>query len=82
MIDSTSVRGHVSAAGGKGGLVGMLGDLTPREAAKTASGRKKVAEWLKFIESRAANHPNDADPMATYDFSWIWRELGVEKLRK
>ena len=62
--------------------VGMLGDLTPREAAKTASGRKKVAEWLKFIESRAANHPNDADPMATYDFSWIWRELGVEKLRK
>lgn len=62
--------------------VGMLGELTPREAAKTASGRKKVAEWLKFIENRAANHPNDADPMATYDFSWIWRELGVEQLRK
>jgi len=62
--------------------VGMLGELTPREAAKTASGRKKIAEWLKFIENRAANHPNDADPMATYDFSWIWRELGVEQLRK
>ncbi|WP_086740364.1 hypothetical protein [Erythrobacter colymbi] len=62
--------------------VGMLGDLTPREAAKTASGRKKIAEWLKFIENRAANHPDAADPMATYDFSWIWRELGVEKLRK
>ena len=62
--------------------VGMLGDLTPRQAAKTASGRKKVAAWLKFIENRAGHHPNDADPMATYDFSWIWRELGVEKLRK
>ena len=62
--------------------VGMLGDITPREAAKTASGRKKLVEWLKFIENRTAIHPDDTDPMATYDFSWIWHELGVEKLRK
>jgi hypothetical protein len=62
--------------------VEMLGDLTPREAAMTAGGRKKIAEWLKFIDNRSANHPDDAAPMATYDFSWIWRELGVEKLRR
>lgn len=62
--------------------VGMLDDLTPREAAITASGRKKLVEWLKFIENRSANHLDSADPMTTYDFSWIWRELGVEKLRK
>jgi hypothetical protein len=22
------------------------------------------------------------DPMATYDFTWLWRELKVEHLRK
>lgn len=62
--------------------IGMLGDLTPREAAKSTSGRKKLIEWLKFIENRTGSHPDNADPMANYDFSWIWHELGVEKLRK
>lgn len=62
--------------------VGMLGNLTPREAAESAKGRKKLAEWLKFIENRSGQHPNDEVPMATYDFSWIWAELGIENLRK
>jgi hypothetical protein len=62
--------------------VGMLDNRTPREAAESAKGRKKLVEWLKFIENRSGQQPNDADPMATYDFSWIWVELGVEKLRK
>jgi hypothetical protein len=62
--------------------VGMLDNLTPREAAESAKGRKKLVEWLKFIENRSGQQPNDADPMATYDFSWIWTELGVEHLRK
>jgi hypothetical protein len=62
--------------------VGMLDNLTPREAAESAKGRKKLVEWLKFIENRSGQHPNDDDPMATYDFSWIWAGLGIENLRK
>jgi hypothetical protein len=62
--------------------LGMLDNLTPREAAESAKSRKKLVEWLKFIENQSGQQPNDADPMATYDFSWIWAELGVEHLRK
>jgi hypothetical protein len=62
--------------------VGMLDNLTPREAAESAKSRKKLVEWLKYIENQSGQQPNDADPMATYDFSWIWAELGVEHLRK
>ncbi|OYR24890.1 hypothetical protein CEV33_4629 [Brucella grignonensis] len=28
--------------------LGMLGNKTPRQAAKSASGRQKLAEWLKY----------------------------------
>ena len=62
--------------------VGMLDNLTPREAAESPKGRKKLVEWLKFIENQSGQHPNDDDPMTTYDFSWIWAELSVENLRK
>jgi hypothetical protein len=62
--------------------VGMLDNITPREAAETPKGRKKLVKWLKFLENRSGQHLNDEDPMATYDFSWIWAELGIEKLRK
>ncbi|WP_392714130.1 hypothetical protein [Rhizobium ruizarguesonis] len=61
--------------------VGMLGDKSPRAAARTKAGREKVAEWLKYLEMRSAGTgPND--PMATYDFSWIWHELKVQDLRR
>lgn len=62
--------------------VGMLGDVTPRNASKSAKGRAQLVEWLKFLENRSGHQPDATDPMATYDFGWIWRELGVEKLRK
>jgi hypothetical protein len=62
--------------------VGALNDQTPREAAKTAKGRKMLVNWLKFIENNSGRQANPNDPMATYDFSWLWTELGVEKLRK
>ncbi|MBX9910626.1 MAG: hypothetical protein K2Z25_18165 [Beijerinckiaceae bacterium] len=62
--------------------VGMLGDLAPRAAIRSKQGREKVAEWLKYLEYRAASCQNPQDPMATYDFSWIWRELKVEDLRR
>lgn len=62
--------------------VPMLGDRTPRQAASTPAGRDKLATWLKVLENRSANQANSTDPMATYDFGWLWRELGVENLRR
>jgi hypothetical protein len=62
--------------------VGMLGNKTPRQAVKSSSGRQKVADWLKYLENQSANQPNSADPMATYSFEWMWKELGVHDLRR
>ncbi|MCW6512829.1 hypothetical protein [Lichenifustis flavocetrariae] len=62
--------------------VGMIGDVAPRAAVKTAEGREKVADWLKFLENRSASHNDPTDPMVTYDFGWMWRELGIQDLRQ
>ena len=62
--------------------VGMLGDVTPRAAARTKAGRERLLVWLKHLENRSGNQPDPNDPMATYDFASIWRELGIEKLRR
>jgi hypothetical protein len=58
----------------------MLGDLTPRKAAMTKKGRDKVVAWLKFIENQSAQH-DASNPIAEYDFGWIWEHLGVAELR-
>ncbi len=62
--------------------VGIIGNISPRAAVKTAGGRVKAADWLKFLENRSAGHSDPKDPMATYDFGWMWRELGIEDLRR
>lgn len=62
--------------------VGMLGNITPRAAARTVAGRERLSAWLKHLENRSGNQPDPNDPMATYDFTWIWRETGIEKLRR
>ena len=53
----------------------------PRAAAPSARGRRDLAAWLKHLENRSSHAPDPNDPMATYDFTWLWRELGVEHLR-
>lgn len=58
-----------------------LGGKTPRAAAKTAKGRAAVVAWLKTLENHSARQKPE-DPMASYDFGWLWRELGVEGLRR
>lgn len=58
-----------------------LGNRSPRSAARTAKGREKVVAWLKLLENHGAR-VEPGDPMAVYDFGWIWRELGVEDLRR
>lgn len=62
--------------------VPMLGDRSPRQAARTPAGRDKLVTWLKFLENRSGAQTDPTDPMATYDFGWLWRELGVENLRR
>jgi hypothetical protein len=59
-----------------------LDNQTPRQAAKSAKGRTQVVLWLKQIENRSAQPKKDGDPMANYDFAWLWTELGVAELRK
>ena len=60
----------------------MLGDITPRAAARSKAGRERLATWLKHLENRSGNQPDPNDPMETYDFTWIWRELDIENLRR
>jgi hypothetical protein len=62
--------------------VPMLGDLSPRTAARTASGRERVAVWLKHLENRSRQPPDSADPITTYDFAWLWQALNVEHYRR
>ncbi|MCX7360327.1 MAG: hypothetical protein NTV97_00295 [Alphaproteobacteria bacterium] len=58
-----------------------LGDMSPREAAKTKEGRELLADWLKYIEnSNAGQKPGSA--IRSYDTSWLWEELGVADLRR
>lgn len=57
-----------------------LGNKSPRQATRSASGRAKVIEWLKLLENRSARQ--DDSPIAEYDFAWMWVELGLEEHRK
>ena len=58
-----------------------LGNRSPRQAAKTAKGRDKVIAWLKMIENSTGRR-EPGDPMASYDFTWMWEELGIGEHRQ
>lgn len=60
--------------------VPMLGNMTPRRAAKSARGREKLVTWLKFLENGAAH--GGGSPLADCDLTWMWKELGVANLRR
>jgi hypothetical protein len=60
----------------------MLDNVTPRQAAKTKKGREKVVAWLKTLENHSSRLGDRNDPMATYDVTWLWTELGVSDLRR
>lgn len=61
--------------------VPMLGGVSPRKAAKTKKGREKLVTWLKLIENGNAQQ-KAGSPMARYDVSWMWEELGIAHLRR
>ena len=52
-----------------------LGGKTPRQAAKTRAGRKKLAELLKTLENSEQRKRRDGEP--SYDVSRLRRTLGV-----
>ncbi|MEE7506880.1 hypothetical protein [Methylobacterium mesophilicum] len=60
--------------------VGMLGGKTPRASVRTRLGRDKTAAWLKFLEAESRRGRTPDDPMASYDFGWMWAELGITDL--
>ena len=60
----------------------MLGNISPRMAAKTTKGRSKVVVWLKTLENHSAKFADSKNAMATYDVTWLWTELGVSDLRR
>jgi hypothetical protein len=53
----------------------ILGNKSPRAAAKTAKGRAKVTDWLKMLENSAAKFTGRNNDMASYNFAWLWAEL-------
>ena len=59
-----------------------LGNKSPRAAVKTSKGRDKVVDWLKILENHTAKLAGHNDEMASYDFNWLWTELGVSELRR
>jgi len=47
---------------------------------RSKKGRQAVANWLKTLEQTSARLPVD-DPLRSYDYGWMWDELGVADLR-
>lgn len=56
----------------------MLDGLTPRQAAQSPETRDQVIEWLEYLEAMSRKEAGSS-PMATYDFSWIWKTLGLKR---
>jgi len=53
-----------------------LGNISPHEAGRTPDGRQKVIGGLKNLENGESRRARK-DGTPPYDFSWMWRELGV-----
>ena len=37
--------------------------------------------WLKMLENHSAQQQRD-DPVGSYDFTWMWKELGLGDERR
>jgi hypothetical protein len=64
-----------------GDKIPMLGDRTPRQAARSKSGRAKLVGWLKLLENSEARRARN-EGQQPYDFGWMWEELGLSDRRK
>ena len=59
--------------------VAMLGEISPRQAAKSANKQEKLVSWLKYVENSAARAD---EAIAGYDFTWMWKDLGLLDRRR
>lgn len=57
--------------------VPALDNLTPRHAARDHRQRPTLITLLKECENRAAHAAKEGRP--SYDFTWMWKELGLER---
>jgi hypothetical protein len=57
-----------------------LDGKSPREAARDFGGREQLIALLKELENREARRAKDTG--IGYDARWLWRELGIENLRR
>ncbi|MGH8702530.1 MAG: hypothetical protein ACREVR_15365, partial [Burkholderiales bacterium] len=57
-----------------------LDGKSPREAARDFEGREQLVELLKELENRGSRRAKDT--RVGYDALWLWRELGIEHLRR
>jgi hypothetical protein len=57
--------------------VPALGGLSPREAAKAPARRRAVTELIEGIGANSARLPGGR--RVSYDTSWMWAELGLER---
>ena len=56
----------------------MLGNVTPRKAAKSRRGRAAVVEWLKEIENGEARQAAQTGRQP-FDTAWLWEELKIPR---
>lgn len=56
----------------------MLGNVTPRKAAKSRKGRAAVTEWLKEIENGEARQAAQTGRQP-FDTVWLWEELKIPR---
>ena len=57
--------------------VPALGNRTPRHAARLKTVRPKLIALLKDFESRSERQRRSGQ--IAYDFSWMWKELGLNR---
>lgn len=57
-----------------------LGDVSPRQAMQSEKGRDQLVAWLKRLENHVASH-KPPEPMAGYDTTWLWEQLGIKDRR-
>ena len=57
-----------------------LDGKSPREAARDFEGREQLVALLKELENREARRAKYTG--VGYDARWLWRELGIEHLRR
>jgi hypothetical protein len=55
---------------------------SPRPLGLAKLGGPKVVNWIKVNENHASKQAGSNNPIATYDFSWLWTELDVGQLRR